>query len=280
MSPKNIKTSGFSLAKRNKLTGDDFYDIKTIGNLTVAIVCDGVGGAEDGAQAAKRTTTYLMNNLKIRPKTWSIEKSIISFTKSINSILYQESMVNYERPEIVTTLSIVVIEGNRLYGANVGDSRVYLYRDKTLNQLSFDHSMDEPGYENVLTHAIGINKEIEPYYFENIIQKNDKILLCSDGLYSVISKEDMENDINLGAHALVKKASKLMDDNLPDDTTAVVIEILEANELEILKQQNLDIPKHLKKAQIIDGCILEKFHHLLLVNCVCSCAEVAAACAS
>ncbi|WP_372999069.1 protein kinase [Sulfurimonas sp.] len=258
MQNNNIKTSGFSLAKGKDLTGDDFYDIKTIGNLTVGIVCDGVGSADAGAEAAQRVTTYLMNNFKIRPKTWSIEKSIITFVKSINSILYEESMVNYERTELVTTLTMVVIEGNRLYGANVGDSRVYLYRDKSINQLSFDHAMQESGYENVLTQAIGIEKDVEPYYFENIIQKDDKILLCSDGLYTIMSENRLETGISNGASYLVKKASKLVEDNLPDDTTAVVLEISQANEVEKLKQQNLMIPEYLKVGQVVDGYTLQK----------------------
>ncbi|QSZ42331.1 protein kinase [Sulfurimonas aquatica] len=258
MTSNTIKSSSFSLAKRNELKGDDFYDVKTIGNLTVAIVCDGVGSASEGAEAAKRVTTYLMNNFKIRPKSWSIEKSIISFTKSINSILYQESQVNYDRSELVTTLTIVVIEGNQLYGANVGDSRVYLFRNNSLNQLSDDHSMDEAGYENVLTQAIGISDDVTPYYFENILMQDDKILLCSDGLYNIMSENRLEKGINLGAHALVKKASKLMEDNLPDDTTAVVLDILKADELEILKKQHLIIPEKLRKGEVVDGYTLEK----------------------
>ncbi len=258
MNQNNIKTSGFSLAKRKELRGDDFYDVKSIGHVTVAVVCDGVGSADAGAEAASRVTSYLINNFKIRPKSWSIEKSLKTFIKSINSILYKESMIHYERSELVTTLTIVVIEGNRLYGANVGDSRVYLYRDKKIIQLSFDHSMGEAGYENVLTQAIGIDNEVEPYYFENIVQKEDKILLCSDGLYTIMSENRLEEGISLGAHSLVKKASKLMDDNLPDDTTAVVVEILEANEVEKLKQQNLPIPENLKKGETIDGYTLEK----------------------
>jgi len=258
MPQKNIKTSGFSLAKGKDLTGDDFYDIKTVGNLTIAIVCDGVGSADEGAQAAKRVTTYLINNFKIRPKTWSIEKSISTFINSINSILYQESMINYERPELITTLTIVVIAGNKLYGANVGDSRVYLLRDNILNQLSDDHSMDEKGYENVLTQAIGISDKVEAYYFENIIQKDDKILLCSDGLYNVLDDKTLQDKLNYGASSLVKKASKIMNDALPDDTTAVVVEILQANEIETLKQQNILIPKNLKIGQNIDGYLLEK----------------------
>ncbi|MBU1657706.1 protein kinase [bacterium] len=254
----NIKTSGFSLAKGKDLKGDDFYDVKTLGSVTIAIVCDGVGSADEGAQAASRVTNYLINNFKIRPKTWTIEKTIKSFIQSINAILYQESMLNYERTELVTTLTLVVIEGNRLYGANVGDSRVYLYRDNKINQLSYDHSMNEAGYENVLTQAIGISKDVEPYYFENIVRQDDKILLCSDGLYNIMSDNRLENGIRLGASSLVKKASQLMEDNLPDDTTAVVVEILHANELDILKNQNLPIIQNLKKEQVVDGYTLEK----------------------
>jgi len=258
MKNENIKTSGFSLAKGKNLTGDDFYDVKTMGGITVAIVCDGVGDAQEGAQAAQRVTTYLMNNFKIRPKTWSFEKSIKTFIRSINSILYQESILNYERPELITTLTIVVIKGDKLYGANVGDSRVYLLRDKILNQLSVDHSMDEAGYEGVLLQAIGIDKDVEPYYFENIIQKNDKILLCSDGLYNVMDNNHLEIGMNVGAYSLVKKASNLMQDNLADDTTAVIVEILKENELDALKLQKLPIPARLKKDTIIDGYILTK----------------------
>lgn len=118
--------------------------------------------------------------------------------------------------------------------------------------------MEEEGYEGVLTQAIGIGKEVEPYYFENIVEKNDKVLLCSDGLYTVLNKENLTKDIDKGSHYLVRKASMLMVDNLPDDTTAVVIDILKANELEQLKQQNITIPEKLKKDQTVDGYILEK----------------------
>lgn len=258
MKTSNIKTSGFSLAKGKELVGDDFYDVKNIDNLTIGIVCDGVGSAAEGAVAAKRVVTHIINNFKNRPKAWDIEKSIKTFITSINSILHQESIVNYERAELVTTLTIAVIVGDTLYGANVGDSRVYLLRENRLIQLSNDHSMNEVGYENVLTQAIGIDKEVDIYYFENKIQKGDKILLCSDGLYSIMSEDRLIKGIPLGAHSLVKKASALMDDNLPDDTTAVVINILEPDQVELLKQQVLEIPEKLKENDIIDGYRLKK----------------------
>ena len=257
MNKSNIETSGFSLAKQKMLTGDDFYDIKVFEDITIAVVCDGVGSAEEGAAAAKKVTTHLITNFKNRPKAWSIEKALKTFITSINSILYTKSMADYERPELVTTVTVIVIEGNRLYGANVGDSRIYLLREDYLNQLSFDHNMDEAGYENVLTSAIGIDKDVEIYYFENNLEKNDKILLCSDGLYSLMSEDMLTKHMQNGAYALVKKASKLVDDNLPDDTTAVIIDILETDEVSKLKQLDLSIPQTLSQGDIIDGYLLK-----------------------
>ncbi len=256
MSKKLIKTSGFTLAKGKELTGDDFFIVKTIEDLTIAIVCDGVGSANHGAQAAKRVANYLLNNFKNRPLTWSIEKSIKTFLHSINTILYEESLAHYERPELVTTVAIAIVQGNKLYGANVGDSRIYLLRDGKLEQLSHDHCVDEEGYDGVLTQAIGIDKDVTPYYFENIIDSNDKILLCSDGLYTLLDNDTLASSMALGATALVKKASKLQNDNLPDDTTAVVVEVLGINKIQELKGQDLIIPQTLKKGMVIDGYTL------------------------
>ena len=118
-----------------------------------------------------------------------VEKAIKEFITSINSILYAQSIQEYERPEYVTTVTVCVIKGNRLYGANAGDCRIYLLRDGKLNQLSHDHNED--GMDNVLSNAIGINTSVEVYYFENNLQKDDKILMCSDGLYSLMSNDTL-----------------------------------------------------------------------------------------
>ena len=258
MSKQNIETSGFTLAKDTQLTGDDFFDVKVMENITVAVVCDGVGSAEYGAEAAKRTTQFLIQSLKNRPKSWSMEKSIKHFIASINRILYLESIQEYEREELITTLTLVVIEGDRLYGANVGDSRIYLQRNNVLSQLSSDHSMDEEGMESVLTAAIGLAEEVSPYYFENNLRIGDRILLCSDGLYNELNEETLNKNLHMGASFLVKKASKLHDDLLPDDTTAVVIEIKELDPRLKLKQSELIVKEHYKKDEVIDGYKLIK----------------------
>jgi serine/threonine protein phosphatase PrpC len=251
MSKNNIKTSGFSLAKRKELTGDDFYEVKQFEDMTIAILCDGVGSAQEGAKAAKKVTQHIINNFKNIPRVWSIEKAIKEFIKSINSILYSQSIHEYERAEYVTTVTVCIIKGNRLYGANVGDSRIYLLRDNKLNQLSYDHN--EEGMPNVLSNAVGISPEIEIYYFENNIEKDDKILMCSDGLYSLMSSDTLLKNIPNGAYHIVKKASSLVDENLPDDTTAVILEVLQTDPVELLKNLNLIIPEKLKRGDIIDG---------------------------
>lgn len=73
-----------------------------------------------------------------------------------------------------------------------------------------------------------------------------------------MSENRLEIGISMGANFLVKKASTLMEDNLPDDTTAVVIDILEENQVEKLKAQDLIIPEKLNQNDEIDGYILEK----------------------
>ena len=255
----NIKLSGFTLAKGDHLTGDDAFEFKRLKDASIAIVCDGVGSAEAGAEAAKRVSSYLLKNLKNRPMSWSMEKTIKHFISNINKILYHESMDAYERPELVTTLALAVVEGDKLYGANVGDSRIYLKRDGKLHQLSKDHSSDEEGMEHVLTSAIGLGEEVDIHYFENIVREKDAVLLCSDGLYNLMEdEEELSKMMVAGANVLVKYASKKVDDDLPDDTTAVIMQIHEVDQVCRLKALPLPVPQNLKEEEVIDGYKLIK----------------------
>jgi serine/threonine protein kinase len=159
---------------------------------------------------------------------------------------------------MLTTLALVILDGKRLYGANIGDSSIFLYRDGTLHKLSNDHSMQESGYEHVLTKVLGLEGSIEPYIFENFVEVGDKILLCSDGLTNSLSNEEICGNIHLGASSLVKLASKKYNDDLHDDTTAVVLEVNAIDEVTKLKEQKLIIPEYLRNGDNIDGYILKE----------------------
>ncbi len=258
MSKKNLEISAFNLAKGKELKGDDYFAYKQLDDITIAVVCDGVGSARAGAKAAKRAVEFLINALKNRPVSWSMEKSILHFIENINHILYMESMQEYESVEYVTTLAMVVIEGNRLYGANVGDSRIYLKREQELTQLSTDHSMSEENMQHILTSALGLEESVAPYYFENNLHINDKLLLCSDGLYNELTEQELSDGIDINASFLVRKASKKHNDNLPDDTTAIVIKVKELDPRLHFKQKNLIVQDKYSKGEVIDGYTLIK----------------------
>lgn len=254
-SNKFIKTNSFGLPKRNQHESDDYFEVRIFEDLVVAVVADGVGSALEGRAAAQRTVQALQKNFKIRPSSWTIEKSLANFITSINHILYQESMDNYNYTELVTTLAVIVIDRERLYGANVGDSRVYVKRDNTLVQLSKDHNLNQKDMTHVLTKAIGLADEVEPYFFEYELRSSDKLLLCSDGLYNELEKDKLLSGIDLGAKALVNQALKKQDSKeLPDDTSAVVVEILDINQ-KIRDRDVFDLinPVKLQAKMLIDG---------------------------
>lgn len=250
-----VKVNSFGLAKRQKPESDDYFEVRIFEDLVVAVVADGVGSALEGRAAAKRTVEALQKNFKIRPNSWTIQESLTNFISSINHILYQESMDSYNYTELVTTLAIIVIDGKQLYGANVGDSRVYLKREEKLLQLSKDHNLNQKDMTHVLTKAIGLADEVEPYFFEHDLQSSDKLLLCSDGLYNELDDDFLISGIDLGAKYLVNQALKVQENGeLPDDTSAVVVEIVGINK----KIKNRDVlkllnPSKLSRGDVIDG---------------------------
>ncbi|NQY53339.1 MAG: protein kinase [Campylobacteraceae bacterium] len=256
MKNNNIKISAFSLAKRKELKGEDFYDFKIFEDYSISILCDGVSSANEGAYAAKKVSEHLITNFNNRPDNWSIEKSIYTFIESINSILYNKSIQEYERPEYLTTLALVIIKNNRLYATNIGDTRIYLLRENKLQQLSLDHNINKN--EHVLSQAIGMKENVDIFYFENNLENNDKILLCTDGLYTLINDDLIKEYINGGAYSLVKKASYDFNEDLYDDCSAIVINILKKDEISILKEKKLDIPIKIKSSDVIDGYKLKK----------------------
>jgi len=250
-----VRVNSFGLAKRQEELSDDYFEVRIFEDLVVAVVADGVGSALEGRTAAKRTVEALQKNFKIRPNSWTIQKSLDNFITSINHILYQESLDTYNYTELVTTLAIVVIDRDRLYGANVGDSRIYVKRDQSLHKLSKDHNLNQKDMTHVLTKAIGLADEVEPYFFEYELENNDKVLLCSDGLYNELSDEKLMTGIDLGAKHLVNQALKEQSNSeLPDDSSAVVIDILGFDK-KIRSSDVLELinPSKLNVGDVIDG---------------------------
>jgi len=141
-----------------------------------------------------------------------------------------------ERSRLGTTLSAVNLAGDKLTMAHVGDSRIYLVRDRRATCLTRDHTkvgdlvaMHVLSPDNVRTHSgrselsrsIGTNLFIQPDIRQLTLHTGDVIILCSDGIWSVIEDYefaalayDIENPRDL-SHVLIDTALKRdSDDNL------------------------------------------------------------------
>ncbi len=251
----NIKTSAFGLAKGVQLQSEDSFDVKHFNNgKTVAVLCDGVGSAKEGREASQKVVNHIISGFENSPDDWDIPQTLSHLIKSINSILFHKSESEYGNPQMVTTLTAVIIEGNRLYGANVGDSRIYLVRDNNLKQLSLDHSLNGT---NALTKAIGLQPEIEPYYFENNLKENDFILMASDGLYSELTDREIIDHMPMMANGLVKYLNRKVHENLRDDASAIILKFIENIEHREIREP-LEIPENLNIGDEVDGYKLLK----------------------
>ena len=244
-----------NLAADLKAGSQDACAVETWRDATIAVVADGVGGAEYGREAAERVVEFIVSNFKSRPKSWSAARALEEFTQLINRTLHQESLAQHGRAELLTTIAAVILEGDQLCGLNVGDTRVYLWRAGKLERLTQDHVQEETGFRHVLQQAVGIAAEILPHKFSVKILPGDKIILCSDGLWNVLPEEKLNAALekNSSARTLVTAARELATAETLDDTTAVVIEVVEAG---ANRNQSLEVPGPLHAGQSYDGCTL------------------------
>ena len=258
----NITSCGFARSGKNE--SQDSFEVKARGETIIAVLADGAGTARDGREASSRIVQSLVANYEARPATWSPQRALTEFTKLINRTLYQESMSRYQAPEMVSTVAVAVIEGNRLYGVNVGDSRVYVSRNGIMTQLSNDHVEKDERFSHVLSRAIGIAPDVEPHSFEMDLADGDIALLCSDGVTNELSDEVLEKRLQhrASARAIVSSAKEHAQGELPDDMSAVVVDIAETGKLRAESELPLDIPAALRKGDVIDGFTLVKSFQL------------------
>jgi len=256
--------TSFGVARSEKEGSQDSFAVKSWGETVIAVVADGAGTARHGREASSRIVQSLVSNYEARPKTWSPEKALTELTTSINRTLYRESLSLHDAPEMVSTLAVAVIEGDKLYGVNVGDSRVYVSRAGKLTQLSQDHIHEGDAMKHVLTRAIGLGPEVEPHCFQMDLADGDVALLCSDGVSNVLGDEMLRTKLghHASARSIVTTAREQATPETLDDISAVVVDMPALGKLRAVSELPLNIPETLNKGDIIDGFTLVKpFQH-------------------
>jgi serine/threonine protein kinase len=230
----------------------------------MAVLADGAGSSRHALEASRRTVNSFVLNYRSRPRAWTPHQALNELTRLINRTLHQDSLARFGEPELITTLSIAVIEGNRLYGLNVGDSRVYLAHGKQLAQLSRDHVAERAGVPHALDRAIGLEPNIEPHLFEAPVEAGDIALICSDGVSNVLDDQSLLAKLSAGdaARSIVYSARDLAETETRDDMSAIVLKIKEPGKLQVVKELPLQIPGTLRKQDVIDGfTLLKPFQH-------------------
>lgn len=195
----------------------------------IIILADGMGGHNSGEVASELALTVFTDSY------YSARGNIIESLKkafiAANNIIYETAQTNDIYSGMGTTLTSIVILNEKLYLAHIGDSRAYLFRNNNVQQLSKDHTvvqqlidMGEISAEEALHHpqrnmllcALGTQPEIEPdiYKLDTQLGSDDIILLCSDGLYDLVSNDEIsailssDSNIEVMANHLVDLAKR------------------------------------------------------------------------
>lgn len=211
------------------------------GTLLV-VVADGIGGSRSGDVAAQITVDHLGRQFQTASPNSSLE-AIRWFAREvqlINDEILQKSTENPKYQGMGTTLVAAIIFDQAMVVANIGDSRGYVLHDNLLTQVTIDHSLvnelvkhgditeeEARNYpqNNIITRAIGVSADarIEVNCFD--LGAGDQILLCSDGLSKMITREQMmgvlKSDLSLTEKCsqLIKMANEA---GGPDNITVLI----------------------------------------------------------
>ena len=212
-------------------------------DLGLFVVADGMGGHEGGEVAsamAVSTAEELFKHNKIQKNPLPLNKLIqMVFDKSSSKIFHKGNVESPEYLGMGTTMVLAAIDKKHIYFGNVGDSRVYLFRDDCLWQITEDHSLineqiragvlsEEDAQfaagKNVITRSVGFEKNVDADIFFREPKKGDKYLICSDGLSGLVPDfEITELMKKLPPKKLVKKAISMAKDFGGDDNISVIV---------------------------------------------------------
>ncbi len=217
----------------------------------VFVVADGMGGARGGEVASKIAIQAFEHGL---PDAGSAEERLTARAQEANERIHALSRSERELEGMGTTLTAAYLDDSELVIAHVGDSRAYLFRDGNLKRLTKDHSLveelvdrgkltEEQAAEHpqrsIITRALGPEATVEVDTWTYPVKAGDVLLLCSDGLTSMISEERVAA-VLAGAGGLTQAAQALIDEANAaggrDNITVVLFRLEEVGSASVIDQ--------------------------------------------
>lgn len=177
----------------------------------LAIVCDGMGGGPAGSSASSLAVQAIMQSVIHAPQGLLPEVVLTNAVIKANSLLRHTIKDHPQLAGMGTTCVAVLLTPVLATIAHIGDSRLYHIRNKRLIFRTSDHSVvgemvrkgeltEEDARRatnsNVLTRALGISDEIQPEIDKVQLQENDKLALCTDGIWGMISENQLVGQLS------------------------------------------------------------------------------------
>jgi len=250
---------------KERSVNEDYFNFNMEKNLF--IVADGMGGHNAGDVASKNATQMVDEYLKIdlinniRGNNRKIREAIIKSLLHAHLKILEMADKNSQYQGMGCTMVVALIMGNSLHLCHVGDARAYICNEKGIVLLTRDHSfvMDlvENGkltreearlspIKNKLHQAIGASRTINPDYKHYILKNDDKILLCSDGLWDMMSDDQIYTVLkqNKPAKKICENLIKMANNaGGRDNITAVVVQHVEKDDTASNQADDKDIPE-------------------------------------
>ena len=234
----------------------------------VIAVADGVSGNAGGAEAAEMTIRTVTTDYYATPDTWEPLVALDKVLTAANRWLIAQANANRDMAGMATTLSLLLLRGQRYYAAHVGDTRIYLYRNGLLQQLTTDHVWDRPDMRHVLKRAVGLDQHLSVDFIEGELRPDDVFIVMSDGVWGALDEKIIQKALTLydDPALLCNYLTRIaLEKGSQDNCSAVAIRVIELgqdtlSEL-IASGRNLKAPEKLNVGDVLDDFeVVEPLH--------------------
>ncbi len=233
-----LRSTGLSDVGLKREANEDFFALDESAGLFV--VADGLGGHVAGRVASELAVGRFLASMGAPGSASDLARLRAACVSAHQAILERVAADSALRG-MGTTLSALWFREGRVALAHVGDSRIYVFRDRKLHGLTFDHSLVNEmifrgalthrqarthPYRHVITRALGVGDSIEPDTVELGALPGDIFLLCSDGITGQMDHEDLAQVLLAGGSDLETTAQRLIDianESGGDDNATVVL---------------------------------------------------------
>lgn len=276
------KSAGASDPGRRRRRNEDAYVVEP----PLFAVADGMGGAQAGEIASKLAATAVRGG----------GEGVEALIQEANRRVHQRSMEDEAASGMGTTLTVASLEDGIVQIGHVGDSRAYLVRDGSLEQLTQDHSLvaelvrtgrlspeeaESHPQRSVITRALGTDPDVDVDTFAIEPKPGDLFLLCSDGLTTMVDDETIlglvvqrRDDLDGLCKALIKAANK---GGGEDNITVVAFEITGAEADDAEETRTMPAPTAVDAEKDEEDTLTEADRVPAVETMVVSADEIAAA---